>query len=142
MKKLGDAIFDIRQFLKFGLVGILNTVIGTAVMFFSYNVLGLGYWLSSALNYIIGSICSYVLNKRFTFESRRKSKREIFRFIINISICYLVAYGVAEPLVRHMILLLRINWDKSLLEQVAMLFGMCLFVILNFIGQKLFVFKE
>ena len=141
MKKLGDAIFDIRQFLKFGLVGILNTVIGTAVMFFSYNVLGLGYWLSSALNYIIGSICSYVLNKRFTFESRRKSKREIFRFIINISICYLVAYGVAEPLVRHMILLLRINWDKSLLEQVAMLFGMCLFVILNFIGQKLFVFK-
>ena len=141
MKKLGDAIFDIRQFLKFGLVGILNTVIGTAVMFFSYNVLGLGYWLSSALNYIIGSICSYVLNKRFTFESRRKSKREIFRFIINISICYLVAYGVAEPLVRHMILLLRINWDKSLLEQVAMLFGMCLFVILNFMGQKLFVFK-
>ena len=141
MKKLGDAIFDIRQFLKFGLVGILNTVIGTAVMFFSYNVLGLGYWLSSALNYIIGSICSYVLNKRFTFESRRKTKREIFRFIINISICYLVAYGVAEPLVRHMILLLRINWDKSLLEQVAMLFGMCLFVILNFMGQKLFVFK-
>ena len=141
MKKLDDAIFDIRQFLKFGLVGILNTVIGTAVMFFSYNVLGLGYWLSSALNYIIGSICSYVLNKRFTFESRHKSKREIFRFIINISICYLVAYGVAEPLVRHMILLLRINWDKSLLEQVAMLFGMCLFVILNFIGQKLFVFK-
>lgn len=141
MKKLDDAISGIRQFLKFGLVGILNTVIGTAVMFFSYNVLGLGYWLSSALNYIVGSICSYVLNKRFTFESRRKSKSEIFRFIINISTCYLVAYGVAEPLVRHMILLLRINWDKSLLEQVAMLFGMCLFVILNFMGQKLFVFK-
>ncbi len=141
MKKIGDTISDIRQFFKFGLVGIINTVIGTSVMFFAYNVLGVGYWLSSALNYIVGSICSYILNKRFTFESRRKSKSEILRFVINISVCYLVAYGVAEPLVRQTILILRFDWDKSLLEQVAMLFGMCFFVILNFIGQKLFVFK-
>lgn len=131
-----------RQFIKFGMVGILNTIVGTAIMFFAYNVLHVGYWISSALNYIIGSILSYIMNKRFTFESKKRSKKEIFRFVINISACYLVAYGTAEPLVGKLISVFSLELEKEILEQVALLFGMCFFIILNFFGQKLFVFRQ
>ena len=137
-----ELINGIRQFIKFGMVGILNTIVGTAVMFFAYNVLHLGYWVSSALNYIIGSILSYILNKRFTFESKKRSKKEIVRFVANIAVCYLLAYGAAEPFAGRMLSMLGVKFEEEILEQIAMLFGMCFFIILNFFGQKIFVFRQ
>ena len=35
-------------FWKFVLVGIVNTLVGTGVMFAAYNLLHLSYWVSSA----------------------------------------------------------------------------------------------
>lgn len=46
IKKFAD-----KTFLRFVLVGVINTVFGTAIMFVFYNVFGLSYWLSSASNY-------------------------------------------------------------------------------------------
>ena len=137
-----NIIGNIRQIFKFGLVGILNTVVGTTIMFLAYNVLNLGYWLSSALNYIVGSVLSYFLNKYFTFGSRRRSNMELIRFLINILLCYLLAYGLALPFVRNFILTIGISLEKQILEQISMICGMCFFIILNFFGQKLFVFKD
>lgn len=57
MENIKD-IFD-KKLLKFILVGGINTLVGTFVMFGAYNFLGFSYWISSALNYIIGSIVSY-----------------------------------------------------------------------------------
>lgn len=82
---------------KFILVGIVNTIVGTSVMFLMYNVANFNYWISSASNYVIGSIVSYLLNKYFTFQNKEKSLKMVLKFIVNISICYLIAYGVAKP---------------------------------------------
>ena len=50
--------FDITT-IKFILVGIVNTIVGTGVMFFLYNFCSVNYWIASASNYIVGSIVSY-----------------------------------------------------------------------------------
>ena len=89
MKKIVDWIT-----IKFLIVGILNTLVGTTVMFLAYNWLHLNYWISSAANYIIGSAVSYVLNKHFTFQNKDKSFKVLMRFVISISMCYLLAYGM------------------------------------------------
>lgn len=47
------------QPIKFIIVGIVNTAVGWAVMFVLYNAFHAGYWLSSAANYIVGSVCSF-----------------------------------------------------------------------------------
>ena len=44
-----------RTLLKFVVVGVINTLFGSAVMFAVYNLLGCSYWVSSAANYIFGS---------------------------------------------------------------------------------------
>ena len=124
--------------IKFILVGIVNTLVGTGVMFLMYNLLHASYWISSASNYIIGSIVSYVLNKYFTFQNNEKSFAMIIKFVINISICYWAAYGVAKPLVRMVLS----GASKSIQENLAMLVGMGLFVVLNYFGQRFIVFKK
>lgn len=126
------------KLLKFILVGIINTLFGTAIMFLCYNLFHISYWLSSAANYFFGSILSYILNKYFTFGAKRKSLFEIIRFIINIVVCYSIAYGIAKPFTGYFL----ISYGKSMQENVAMFIGMCLFVCLNYLGQRYFVFKE
>ena len=133
IKKFAD-----RTFLRFVLVGVINTLFGTAVMFVFYNVFGLSYWLSSASNYFFGSILSYFLNKYYTFRYKKRSWRIVGRFVINISVCYLIAYGIAKPLVAS----LMSGFAVAVQENAAMLCGMCLFVVLNYLGQRFFAFRQ
>ena len=130
-------IFDLT-FWKFILVGIANTLFGTAIMFLFYNLLHFNYWISSASNYIFGSILSYFLNKYFTFKNKSKDKSVIFKFIVNILLCYLIAYGAARPAIRFLLA----EYGQNLQDNVAMFAGMCVFVALNYIGQRFWAFKE
>lgn len=130
-------LFDIT-FWKFILVGVINTLVGTAVMFSFYNIFHFSYWVSSAANYVVGSIVSYFLNKNFTFRNKSKDPMVLVRFVINISVCYLLAYGIAKPLVRRILS----SASVSVQENGAMLVGMCLFVGLNYLGQRFFAFRE
>ncbi len=137
IKSFIKLFFD-KTFLKFVLVGVVNTLFGTAVMFGFYNLLHLSYWISSAANYFFGSILSYFLNKHFTFKNTEKGAGTVVRFVINISLCYLIAYGAARPLVR----LVLSGASVTARDNIAMLVGMGLFVVLNYIGQRFFAFAE
>ena len=119
-------------FWKFILVGIINTLVGTTVMFVAYNLCHLNYWVSSASNYVVGSIVSYFLNKYFTFQDKKKSWRQVGIFVVNITICYLLAYGLAWILSSE---------NKVVQDNLSMLVGMGAFVVFNYLGQRLFVFK-
>ena len=137
MKELIKKFAD-KTFLRFVIVGVINTVFGTAIMFVLYNALGLSYWLSSASNYFFGSILSYFLNKYYTFQYKKRSWRVAARFVVNISACYLIAYGIAKPLIAA----LMSGFSVTVQENAAMLCGMGLFVVLNYLGQRFFAFRK
>ena len=137
MKSFISKFFDIT-FWKFILVGVANTVFGTGIMFVFYNVFHFSYWISSASNYIFGSILSYFLNRIFTFKNKENTTSTLPRFVISISLCYLLAYGIAKPVASALLS----GFSRNIQENIAMLAGMCLFVALNYIGQRFFAFKE
>lgn len=124
--------------VRFLFVGIVNTLFGTAIMFLAYNLLHLDYWVSSALNYILASVMSYFLNKKFTFKSEKKSIEEMLKFALNIIVCYFVSYGIAKPLVNYVLA----DMGHTIQENGAMFVGMCMFVIVNYLGQRYFVFRK
>ena len=130
-------IFD-RVFLKFVLVGILNTGTGAAIMFLLYNAAGFGYWLSSAVSYIAGSVLSFFLNKYFTFKVTHWSFKMIAAYIITIAISWFLAYKIARTAV---VALLEAHPQK-MRDNIALLTGMCLFTGLNYLGQRFLVFRK
>ena len=132
------ALFTDKTFMKFVMVGVVNTIVGTTIMFVFYNVFHLSYWISSASNYFFGSICSYILNKHFTFQYHERGWASLFRFTINIIICYLLAYGIAKLLMQWILS----GFSITIQENVSMLLGMCLFVVFNYLGQRFFAFKS
>jgi predicted membrane protein len=133
VKKLIDA-----KLVKFLIIGMVNTAIGAGVMFLLYNLVHCSYWVSSACNYIVGGIVSFFLNKYFTFKNTQKSLKQIGLFVFNLAVCYIAAYILAKWMIYRMLA----NQSENIKDNIALFLGMCIYTGLNYIGQRLIVFKE
>ena len=139
-----SALFD-RTLLKFMLVGVINTLAGSAIMFFCYNIAFAGfaaeertrYWLSSGINYFVTSILSFLLNKYFTFGNKDWSAAQIIKFALTIIIAYAAAYSAAKPLVYALLE----PYSEKIRGNISLLCGMCLFTGLNYLGQRFVAFR-
>lgn len=136
--KIFNKLYIDKIFIKYVIIGIINTIIGAAIMFGFYNIFGLGYWISSVSNYILTSILSYYLNCRYTFNRSKNSIKSICRFTINIIVCYALSHIIAKQAVG----LMRTGISYAAKDHISMLSGMILFAIFNYIGQRMFVFKN
>ena len=123
---------------KFLLVGALNTLVGDGLSFLLINVTAIGMWWGTALPMALASVMSYFLNKHFTFKNTEKGWRPVLRFAVNIAACYLLAYGIAIPLLTWVLA----AQDPVLVKNVTKLAGMVLFTGFNYLGQRLFAFRE
>ncbi|MBQ0055121.1 MAG: GtrA family protein [Synergistaceae bacterium] len=124
-------------------VGALNTVLGYVVVFVAYNIIHLSYWAASATAYIGLLPVNYILHKRITFKKHNKTTlRESIAYTANILICYLLAYKVSHLVICYALRnFLRIETIK-IIENVALIVGNILYALLNFLGQKMIVFKK
>lgn len=122
---------------KFLLVGVFNTLVGCGTMFLLYNLANCSYWFSSAANYVVGGIVSFFLNKYFTFQNHERSIKQVAKFIVNVAVCYFIAYGAAKPAVMWLLS----GQPVKVQENVAMFVGMGLYTVLNYFGQRFFAFK-
>lgn len=125
--------------LKFLLVGAGNTLLSAALMF---ALEGLGYWPSTAIAYIAGSVMSFFLNRSFTFHSSETLWRSALKFAVNVAVCYAAAYGIAQPLVKWLLNHLNGSAISPLWrERCTKVAGMGLFTLLNYFGQRFFAFR-
>lgn len=128
----------IMEVIHFGMVGVINTLMGWVIMAVLYNLIHMNYWLSSGISYFIGSVFSYHANGKLTFKVENKDKWLPWRFALNIIVCYLTAFSIAQPFVKYLLAL----QPAVIVDNVAMVLGMCIFIVMNFFGQKLFVFRK
>lgn len=89
--------FDIKKFLKFGLIGVLNTLVDFVVFYVldKYLIGGgptvvllgmtlvMGPYISNFISYVIANIHSFVWNKLWTFKKKDKiTRQEALRYIL------------------------------------------------------------
>src|SRR5699024_9275706 len=87
---------------------------------------------------IVGSILSFFLNKHFTFQSQSKSISVVIKFIVTIVVCYLLAYGIAKPVVYYLLQ----NSSRKVQDNLSMLLGMISSVGFNYIGPRSLAFAD
>lgn len=141
VEKLKYLFWD-KSFLTFLGIGVINTLFGLSVYYFCYNVLSAGYWPSSVADYVLGSVLSYFLNKRYSFHYQQTDWKSIVRFTLNIIVCFILAYAIARPLTRWGLTVVGLPISVKWIENVAGLVGTGLFMVLNYLGQRFFAFKK
>ena len=105
------------QLLKYGVIGVLNTLI-TLVTFYLLNTkLGLSYGISNVTGYVLGVINSFLWNRNWVFKTKKDFKRELVLFVCGFLIC------LALQLCVSWILLEGLGW-KSLPDDIIPFFPM------------------
>jgi putative flippase GtrA len=118
----------ISQFLKFGVVGLLNTAVGLGLITGLMYFLKFNPFAANAIGYSVGIVMSFVLNGRVTFGHRSLSNDMFVRFLI---VC-LVAY-IAN--------LATVGLTLGYNAYAAQIFGMVVYTVVNFIGCRAFAFE-
>ncbi len=122
---------------KFLLVGVGNTLLSAVLMFL---LEGLGYWPSTAIAYVAGAVMSFFLNRSFTFQSREAMGPSAAKFALNVAVCYVLAYSIAQP--AGGVILGALGLEGIWLERLTKLGGMGLYTVLNYFGQRFFAFRK
>lgn len=134
MKKLLDA-----SLWKFLLVGVGNTLLSMAITFVLYNAFGVDPVLSSAVAYLAGAVLSFFLNRYFTFKSEEGFWASALKFAINVAVLWTVTTPFLQPwMAGALTAWLPERWANNL----AILFCMGAYTVLNYFGQRFFAFRK
>lgn len=116
---------ELKRFLVAGISAVSTDFISYYVLitFFSHDT-------SKTISFLLGTIVAYIINKYWTFEKHEKSYKEMVQFGI--------LYGIT--------LIANVFANKIVLEYTGMVFLAFLFAtgvstVLNFLGQKFWVFR-
>ena len=139
----------IVQFIQFGFVGALNTLVDFLV-FQALNLLAGWTYLAQVVGYSCGVVNSYLWNSNWTFrDSRTHSAREMLLFLIvnlaslgvSLGVMWLCrnALGITDGWVSGWIPAWLSGFVKG--DTVAKLIATPCAIVVNFIGNRLFVFQ-
>ena len=135
--KLG--IYDIAsfkaflsQFIKFGIVGVSNTLIFFAA-YYPLVWFGVHYILANFIGFVLGTLNSFYWNRKFVFKQTdgNKTKQLIKVFM---------AYGLTVFL--STVLLFLLVDIIGISEFIAPLISFCFTIPTNFLLNKFWVFRE
>lgn len=85
---------QMRQFVKYCIVGAMNTCVTLAMIFVCKSWLCINPYISNAIGYLCGLINSFLWNKQWVFRSDKGYCREAARFAAGFGICYCVQFAV------------------------------------------------
>lgn len=132
--RLEESYLKQTRFMRFLMVGVINTLLGLSVIFLFMNILDQSYWLSTFLGNTTGMICSYLLNRSLTFKSKVSLWKGGLNFFLASGITYVFSYWLAEKLV--------IVISGQFIGELAVLLGMVFYTISNYLVQKYVVFQN
>jgi putative flippase GtrA len=119
------------QMVRFGLVGAANTAL-TYGVYLALLAVGMPAQPAWALGYVVGMACSLTLNRRWTFrQAGASSPAQIARFVVVNLLSLALSTGVVHLLT-----------TGGMGERLAGILAVPVSVLCNFVGNRLWVFRE
>lgn len=117
---------------RFGIVGVINTLVGLGAIFTAKALFGAGDALANAIGYAIGLATSFGLNSRWTFRYGGRIAPSILRFGL--------AFGISYALNLATVFYLRDG--AQLNSYLAQAIGIIPYTVAFYLLSKKFVFPD
>ncbi|MEZ0537736.1 GtrA family protein [Caldicellulosiruptoraceae bacterium PP1] len=125
-----------RSFLRFVLVGLLNTSVDFFVFTIFHSLFFLDVSFSQSAGYITGTLNSFVLNKLWTFENQKTKKVTTIKQFLKFILVNIVSLIISVILIRNLTYSLNLNpyFSKIIVTVITQ--------FVNYYGYKLWVFNK
>ena len=151
-------LFDPKKFLKFGIIGVLNTLVDFVVFYImdrwvvgegpTLVLLGTtvaaGLYISNAVAYVVANIHSFIWNKLWTFQKRdRVTRGEAARYLTT-SAGYLLISSLSLAIFTRVLSAPFLSGvvPDHLVNVLAKLPTACITIFYNYLMNKFWVFKS
>jgi len=121
----------IQKSIKYGIVGVINTLIALGVFTLLIKI-SVYYVIASTAGFLIGFTNSYLMNKFWTFKSSGKKISEIIVFCTVAGISYLFQMGV----------LIFLKESVHINVFISQIISMVIYTGLGFLGNNFITFKN
>ena|SRR3989344_602119 len=128
---------------KFGVIGVLNTLIDWGVLSLLLASLGGSlYAVYKGISFIVANINSYYWNKYWTFSGgvNQKTRGEFIQFFIVSAVGFFINVGIATYVFKSVSPVGGLNFNQWGILGAAI--GSVAGLAWNFLGYKFFVFKK
>jgi putative flippase GtrA len=120
-----------RRVILFGLVGCTNTAVDFLTYTVALKLLMLSVGVSQAIGYTVGLVCSFLLNRRFTF---RDGGRRLWGQMILFLLVNLITMGIS-------VLSINLLTGAGMNPLLAKIPVTGIVMVCNYFGYKLIVFQ-
>ncbi|HOV08860.1 MAG TPA: GtrA family protein [Spirochaetota bacterium] len=120
------------RIFRFGIIGVLNTIVFFVLFFILFNVMKLHYLSATSIAYILATINSFVFNRSWTFESYGDTNRKFVKFFI-VNILSIIVNSLSM-----FVLVDLIHLHPWLSQFITICFTMCV----NYLGNRFWTFYE
>ena len=134
----------LMQFVKFGIVGVSNTVISYVLYFITLKALKAGalfpnidYLLAQIVAFILSVLWSFYWNNKMVFVLEDGQNRNLFKALLKTYVSYSFT-----GLFLNSILLILLVQIVGISEFIAPIINLLISVPLNFISNKFWAFKS
>jgi putative flippase GtrA len=121
----------VAQFVKFGIVGVSNTVLSFAIYTVLLKVFGVWYIAASAIGFAVGAVNGYLLNRAWTFRGHQGDALTPVRW------CVVQGCGLLANLGLVYVFVSDVGLDKLL----GQAFATSIVVVLTFFANRAWTFK-
>jgi len=129
------------QFIKFGIVGVSNTLLSYAInvavlLILSPLNISRDYFIANIISFIISVAWSFFWNNKYVFKQREGEKRNIASALLKTY----VSYGVTGLVLANVLSFLWVD-ILGISKYIAPLLNLVISVPVNFLLNKLWAFK-
>ena len=134
MKRLNKS--DILQFIKFGIVGVSNTLVSFAVYYIFIWIDPKLYLIGSTLGWVVSVANAFYWNNKYVFKGGRPDRRSLLK---RLGKTY-VSYGATFLLTTALLYLEvdRLHWPEALCPPLNLLIT----IPLNFLLNRFWAFQK
>ncbi|MDE6704151.1 MAG: GtrA family protein [Muribaculaceae bacterium] len=132
------------QFIKFCLVGAMNTLVTLCTIFICKSLLGMNEYVANAIGYVLGVINSFLWNKQWVFRSHGRFSREAIRFALGFAVCYSLQLLTVVALNTSSFGKIEVDTGIMVVSGYgfATLIGCGVYTVTNFIYNRLITFRK
>ncbi|MCM1045366.1 MAG: GtrA family protein [Candidatus Gastranaerophilales bacterium] len=125
------------QFIKFGMVGACNTVLGYLITNVGYYVFGFHEQVCNLISFLLTVLISYLLNSRFVFRGDQESAQPWYKALAKVY----ASYALTELVLMGILLFV----EERLLgipHFIATFVNLCVTVPINFVLNKFWAYRK
>ena len=134
--------------LKYGAIGVMNTII-TLVSFYLLNTwAGVPYGIANIVGYILGVVNSFLWNRNWVFNNKTNVGRQALLFGCGFAVCWLLQGAVS------LLLLEGLGWKnlptdiipfvpmENAGQNIVMVISMVVYTVANYIYNRTVTFRQ